>query len=223
MSDVFGVFGKIPTLGDFLRAGLPSAFVTAWDEWLQRSVSQAKEAYGQGWTAAYMSAPIWRFSLPPGIAGARPVSGVLLPSVDRVGRQYPLTFAVIHSAPEPAPAHFANTELFERFEALAIDVMDERVTRDGVIDALSDMRFTVPPAPLSNGLTYRFGTVAPKTALAGAHIAQKHPSTALWSTILEGDARLMLSHGLPAGAQALGLFSLSAPVWPQMQTEAAQL
>ena len=222
MSDLFGVFGKIPTLGDFLRAGLPAAFVTVWDEWLQATLSEAKQAYGQGWTDAYMSAPIWRFTLPPGVAGPRPVSGVLLPSVDRVGRQYPLTLAVVHSAPVPAPAHFANTELFEQLEGLAIEVMDENVTRDGLIAALADLRFIVPPTPLSNGLTYRFGHVAPKTALAGAHIAQKHPGTALWSTILEGDARLMLSHGLPAGAQALGLFSLSAPVWPQSQTEAAQ-
>ena len=222
MSPAFGVFGKIPSLGDFLRAGLPAAFVSAWDTWLQTCIADGRAALGARWTDAYMSAPIWRFTLPPGVAGPRAASGVLLPSVDRVGRQYPLTLAAIHDAPEPAPAHFANAELFEALEALAIDAIDEAVDRDALIAALGGLQFRQAPALLSNGLTYRFGTVAPRSALAGALIAQKHPGAAIWSTILETDSRLMISHGLPSGAQALGLFSLSAPVWPHMQTEAAR-
>ena len=40
-----------------------------------------------------MMAPIWRFALAPGVAGPLPMLGVMMPSVDRVGRQFPLTLA----------------------------------------------------------------------------------------------------------------------------------
>ncbi|MEM0937139.1 MAG: type VI secretion system-associated protein TagF [Pseudomonadota bacterium] len=222
MQDVFGVFGKIPSLGDFLRVGLPAAFVTVWDTWLQAEMSAARAALGEHWTDAYMSAPIWRFSLPRGAAGERPVSGVLLPSVDRVGRQYPLTLAVVHHAPCPASAHFANTELFEQLETLAISVLDEEIDRDGLIAATEGLTFVIPPAIAQTGRTYRFGAATPKTALAGAYVAQVHPGAALWTTVLDGDARLMASQGLPRGGDALGLFTLAATVWPQPRPEAAQ-
>ncbi len=222
MSNVFGVFGKIPTLGDFLRVGLPVSFVTRWDEWLQQEMSRARETLGSSWNDAYLSAPIWRFTLPAGAAGPRPVSGVLLPSVDRVGRQYPLTLAVVHSAPEPAPAHFSNTELFEQLEGLAIRTLDEEIDRAGLLAALEALSFTVPTPMTQVGAAFCFGATTPKTALASAYIAKMHAGAALWSTVLEDDARLLLSHGLPEGPQALGLFALSAPMWPRRQTEAAQ-
>ncbi|MEM9247623.1 MAG: type VI secretion system-associated protein TagF [Pseudomonadota bacterium] len=222
MSAVFGVFGKIPTLGDFLRVGLPVSFVTRWDEWLQQELSRAREALGAGWNDAYLSAPIWRFTLPGGACGPKPVSGVVLPSVDRVGRQYPLTLAVVHSAPEPALAHFENTGLFEQLEDLAIRTMDEEIDRAGLLSALEALTFTVPVPMTRVGAAYSFGATTPKTALAGAYIAEAHRGAALWTTVLDDDARLMVSHGLPAGSQALGLFTLSAPMWPRRQTEAAQ-
>jgi type VI secretion system protein ImpM len=35
MAAAFGAFGKMPSLGDFFRFGLPADFVSAWDDWLQ--------------------------------------------------------------------------------------------------------------------------------------------------------------------------------------------
>ncbi len=42
-----------------------------------------------------MEAPIWRFLLPAGACGAQAALGVWLPSVDRVGRQFPLALCAL--------------------------------------------------------------------------------------------------------------------------------
>jgi type VI secretion system protein ImpM len=45
----------------------------------------------------YLTSPIWRFGLAPGVCGARGWGGVLMPSVDRVGRYFPM--AVVAQLP----------------------------------------------------------------------------------------------------------------------------
>jgi type VI secretion system protein ImpM len=50
---------------------------------------------GEEWRPAWLEAAVWRFALPSGVCGPEPVIGLWLPSVDRVGRYFPLTFAVI--------------------------------------------------------------------------------------------------------------------------------
>jgi type VI secretion system protein ImpM len=41
----------------------------------------------------YLTFPVWRFLLPVGVLGSTAWTGVLMPSVDRVGRYFPLTLA----------------------------------------------------------------------------------------------------------------------------------
>ena len=84
----FGAYGKIPALGDFFRLGAEREFVTPWDIWLQTTLLAARKSLGDRFEDCYMSAPIWRFALPPSIAGTQGVVGILMPSVDRVGRQF---------------------------------------------------------------------------------------------------------------------------------------
>jgi len=43
------------------------------------------------WLEAYLTSPVWRFVLSPGICGDGAYGGVMVPSVDRVGRYFPLT------------------------------------------------------------------------------------------------------------------------------------
>jgi type VI secretion system protein ImpM len=88
-----GWFGKIPALGDFAARRLPPEFTEPWDLWLSDGLLAAREALGAGWLESYTNAPLWRFALMPGALDSRHWFGVLMPSVDRVGRQYPLTIA----------------------------------------------------------------------------------------------------------------------------------
>ena len=86
-----GLYGKLPTHGDFLRRRVSDEFVSSWDAWLQLAIADSRSALGDRWLEVYLTSPIWRFALSARICGDAPVTGVLAPSVDRVGRYFPLT------------------------------------------------------------------------------------------------------------------------------------
>ena len=90
-----GLFGKLPARGDFVRGGLPGSFVAPWDAWLQLVLAASREQLDADWLPAWLEAPVWRFALAPGLCGEDAVLGVMLPSVDRVGRYFPLTLAAL--------------------------------------------------------------------------------------------------------------------------------
>ncbi len=93
-STVPGWFGKIPSLGDFVYRRLPNQFTSQWDDWLQHSIQASQLALGDQWLNAYLTAPIWRFVLLPGVINHQAWTGLVMPSVDKVGRYFPLTVAI---------------------------------------------------------------------------------------------------------------------------------
>jgi type VI secretion system protein ImpM len=92
---VIGFYGKLPARGDFVRVGLPRDFTDPWDDWLQSVIAGSRTLMGDAWLPAFLEAPVWRFTLPRGMCGAQAVLGLMLPSVDRAGRYFPLTFAAL--------------------------------------------------------------------------------------------------------------------------------
>lgn len=90
--DLPGWFGKLPGMGDFGQRRLPLRFRAIWDEWLQNGL-QSLRAEREDWLAHYLQAPIWFFALGEGIMSPSPWIGVLMPSVDSVGRYFPVTVA----------------------------------------------------------------------------------------------------------------------------------
>lgn len=121
----FGVFGKIPCIADFIQFGLPVDFIQAWDGWLQAGIVATQTRLGETWADCYNSAPIWRFSLPPGMAGAAAILGVLMPSVDRVGRRFPLTVAVpLPKGASHVAEHLRSGEVLSSIEDIALESLD---------------------------------------------------------------------------------------------------
>jgi type VI secretion system ImpM family protein len=123
-----GWFGKIPALGDFVGRRLPEAFGGPWDRWLQEAMALGDQRFGPAWTELYMTFPIWRFLVPRGLLGPQGWAGILLPSVDRVGRRFPLTIA------EPATIVSARggfDALERRLSALA-DIADQVLDGIGI-------------------------------------------------------------------------------------------
>jgi type VI secretion system protein ImpM len=88
-----GFFGKVTSHGDFVSRRLPRSFQNAWDGWVQAGLQESRQALGQGWLPTWLDSPIWRFALAPGVCGEDGWAGLLMPSVDRVGRHFPLTLA----------------------------------------------------------------------------------------------------------------------------------
>jgi type VI secretion system protein ImpM len=90
-----GFYGKLPARGDFVRAGLPRDFTDRWDDWLQSVIAGSRAQMGDSWLPAFLEAPVWRFALPSGMCGARAALGLMLPSVDKAGRYFPLAFVAL--------------------------------------------------------------------------------------------------------------------------------
>jgi type VI secretion system protein ImpM len=88
-----GWFGKLPGMGDFAHRRLPESFRSVWDQWLQRGLARLKDRHAD-WMSHYLQAPVWCFALGPGVAGEGAWIGVMMPSVDGVGRYFPITLAV---------------------------------------------------------------------------------------------------------------------------------
>ncbi len=137
-----GFYGKLPARGDFVRRRLPSAFVAQWDHWLQEAISCSLTMLGSAWLPAYLTSPLWRFALAPGLCGDDPVVGVVMPSVDAADRHFPLTIAAIlpvASAPALFSLAVSAESWFQDIERAALSALDRRTDPDrlsATIDAL---------------------------------------------------------------------------------------
>lgn len=216
----FGVFGKIPALGDFLRVGLSAEFVTAWDDWLQRALVTARADLGERWDECYLTAPIWRFTLPAGLAGNSVICGIMMASVDRVGRRYPLTLCAPVSATETALVHFANSDRFGRLEDIALTALEEELSRDALLEELRSVSVIEPAHPEETDGHYS-GAMLPEQILAARQLRRTHADAAIWTANLEGDHRMVVTSGFPGPSDSVGLFDLTAPAWRASETAAS--
>jgi type VI secretion system protein ImpM len=117
-----GLYGKLPSHGDFLKRRVPPEFEAPWDEWLQAGIAASRELLAEGWPETYLTSPVWRFALTGGACGRSSVAGLLAPSVDRVGRYFPLTLAW-RLPPTVGPLSFALLPdgFLNRAEQLLVD------------------------------------------------------------------------------------------------------
>ena len=119
---LFGFYGKLPCQGDFVSRRLPWEFTELWDAWMQRGLRAAREQLGERWLEVYLSAPVWRFRLAPGLAGAQGWIGLWYPSVDRVGRHFTLTVAA------PVPVDASEPALVSDNDERWLDLEDQALT-----------------------------------------------------------------------------------------------
>ena len=148
-----GFYGKLPSHGDFLRRRVSDAFVDRWDAWLRESLAASQTALGSRWLDVYLTSPAWRFACAAGACGPLPVIGVVAPSVDQVGRYFPLTLvAELPSDVNLMSAAWSAERFFERAEHLVIETLaTERVDFDrfdhGVMALEQELAaIAVPPA-----------------------------------------------------------------------------
>jgi type VI secretion system protein ImpM len=116
-----GFFGKLVSHGDFVSRRLPESFMQVWDTWLRHGLHASRETLGAAWLETYLTSPVWRFALNAGVADESAWAGVLMPSVDRVGRHFPLTLAA-NSKGQPAMLEWLENEKlwFDELENLAL-------------------------------------------------------------------------------------------------------
>ncbi|WP_374090059.1 type VI secretion system-associated protein TagF [Methylomicrobium lacus] len=229
-----GFYGKIPSHGDFLSRRLPRQFIEPWDQWLQAGLLASREQLGQAWLETFLYSPIWQFALAPGQCGPDAWAGVMMPSVDRVGRYFPLTLAA-------KVTHWPLNALFEAdcgwFDALSdlalcsldydfdLDSFDARLERLRLGDFVSARplrygREGIDTAPGRQAFLFRLDS-ALDTPQALRQIGGQFGSRFLercsyWRSTAFEDAKtaLLLSEGMPPVDAFAGFLN---GVWPKRQ------
>lgn len=175
-----GFFGKLPARGDFVRRRLPAGLVQRWHDWLQQGLAASREVLGAAWTDLYLTAPLWRFAM------AGDAAGLWMPSIDQVGRHFPLLLAVPLPA-EVAAAGFAaaNTGWYDALEATALTALDAGRGLDEFDHAVASLPSPRPAAanPPGGGEWWTAGSPA---VAACRHAAGGLPPSAGFAALLDG-------------------------------------
>jgi len=213
-----GFHGKLVTKGDFVTRRLPRSFLDPWDAWLQDVIGGSRARMGEAWLDAYLTSPIWRFVLSAGLCGDAVAAGVVMPSVDRVGRYFPLS--LVASLPDcgaPIDLPIAGAEWFGAAESLVrsalddgfdFDRFDEQVAALGV--PASSM---VTAGAMMSSSALRLPLAADQTVadayrkIAGNFLADAYPRCSLWWTAGSQDIEpiFLVCKGLPT-PESFGAF-----------------
>jgi type VI secretion system protein ImpM len=119
-----GFFGKLPSHGDYVTRRLPSALRSGWEAWLDAGLERSREMLGDKWLELYLSSPIWCFAAAAGCCGEKPFAGVLMPSVDRIGRYFPLSVLTpVETECSAAEIALGAKGWFERVSAIALSCL----------------------------------------------------------------------------------------------------
>jgi type VI secretion system protein ImpM len=144
-----GWYGKMPCLGDFASRRLPAEFINVWDAWLQRSMVASRQRLGEGWLDLFLTSPMWRFALAPGVCGDQAWAGLLLPSVDKVGRYFPLTLALpLEQLDEDMTRIFAAQAWYAALEKIGLSALNVEFSPDELELALADTPFPLKDSAL---------------------------------------------------------------------------
>jgi len=187
-----GFYGKLPSLGDFASRRLPQDFISSWDKWLQSSLATSREILDEQWLQHYLTSPIWRFALSPGLVGKDAWIGIVMPSVDRVGRYFPLTIAC--KVPNDVSLMHLFTEAcdwFENLESVAITALENDLAIeefDLMVKGITELKVSMQRNPVT-GLM--------KEGLNNAFYLEFQNSSLKVDTMLPSLSSLLLNTYLP--------------------------
>lgn len=218
MSDaIAGWHGKLPSLGDFASRRLEPDFIALWDGWLAAGLAGLQQQAPSDWLQHYLACPAWRFVLMPGLLpapfGDRAWAGVLMPSVDRIGRYFPLTLiAPLDEVPPGDDELRTLLSWLHDLDDLAADALQDDWTIDRLEAELALCQrpgFCAHAASadlLPNGVPFVIHPAAGAEAII-ARIAEGRSRAWLcaaaghafwWADGQSGEPRLLVTHGLPS-------------------------
>ena len=221
MVNSFGAFGKLTCMGDFFSHNLDHKVASNWDKWTQNYMIELRASLGPRWDNCFMTAPIWRFSVCSGVLSDYAIYGVMMPSVDRVGRQFPLMISsIVKGSGAVFVEHLARTETFEKMEDLALMTLEEDVTKETFIDQLNELDGLGDPSDIliteiKNksiiSIAVESSFVANK--LADNYILTKFKQPSIWSSVTNGGMKFLISDGLPNTEEMTNLYDNDSDFW----------
>lgn len=144
------------------------------------------------WLQAYLAGPSWRFLLAPDVLapGAPAMAGVLMPSVDNVGRYFPLTLVhALARLPADDGATQALLVWLHKLDDLAVDAMQEDWPVTQLEETLEQLGLPQPAGEAAH---------LPSWAQALARGSSAPPRSNWWWCLdAEGQPRLFTGQGLP--------------------------
>lgn len=165
-----GLYGKLPAYGDFIFRNLNSSFITSWDEWLQHFISGSQEQMGEDWLDIYLTSPIWRFVLSPGVIDNNMWAGLMMPSVDRVGRYFPISLVKPFEADvNPVKFILEQSQWFDELESHCLSALDGSIDADSLISVASEINLITNE---SYQPTFNLGEMGPMLFGLGAEPEQ---------------------------------------------------
>ena len=229
MDNSAGFYGKLPSHGDFLSRRLPRQFVEPWDQWLQNGIAASREQLGKNWLDTFLISPIWHFGLTPGLCGDDAWAGVMMPSVDRVGRYFPLTLAAKVERGQLPLLFDPACGWFDALTQLAFSSLDYQFDLQAFDEGLQSLRLSdfLPasatqsdiPQTSSARLAFRFDMRGDQdTPYAFAELAEKLKERFLatcsyWRSSVSDESKtsLLLCEGLPPIDAYVGFLNAD---WP---------
>jgi type VI secretion system protein ImpM len=138
-----GLFGKLSAKRDFIALATPRNFLEVWEPWLQASLSASRHQLGDRWQQTFLTTPVWRFWLGAAVCGTT-VAGAIMPSLDGVGRYYPLTLHAVADADAPifSPDIDVQDEWFGTAENFLLSTLEQGAVFEDISSALDLL--TVP-------------------------------------------------------------------------------
>lgn len=97
------VVGKFPGYSEFLRS--EGELALAFETWLDDASGELRVRYGSSWTVLFTSTVRFLWYPPRRVRTAGALIGVIVPSVDAVGREYPLCVFAQFAAVKDASPH----------------------------------------------------------------------------------------------------------------------
>lgn len=192
------VFGKTPRMGDFLRVGKGGPAGEALEQWVEQGLAFAENKRGREWPGIYAQGATYAFVFrPPRSTNLREaLVGVMKPSVDAVGRRFPLVVysQVLARAQVPWP-HVLPMVLGDFLDAAATLLLEaDSVT--GIADMQNAMR-RVPAPQVTDGdrAAMEYEAWAAATPLANA-----------WNVVYGGAQSMSAPRAVHTVSEALAPF-----------------
>ncbi len=214
------MFGKLPTEGDYIRVGSDRALLDFLDAWLTSAWSEFMLTAEDRWEEHYRVATLWWFAAP---FEAGSVCGVICPSLDAVGRLFPIVVASRSTTSDALAALTSSTPWFDAVQEAVLQALEHPGQSASTLHArVNELSITTTPPPRRHvwlsGLqtSIEAESTAGWPALTGQPPIGGERAWSVWQAAnFDGLAtRALRLDGWP-GAFALGVLLASDPTAPR--------
>ena len=141
-------FGKVPGHGDFVRSNAAGPEIKAFDHWLQEAIYKASRHFAGDWPRVFRDSPAYDFVFFADGSEAG-LAGVLMPSHDHSGRQYPFIVAGLIGKRElgrgASLAPLAFADFFRGSLRLAEEAVSGKHSLPEITSGVNDLTSSLEP------------------------------------------------------------------------------